>query len=82
MGNDNEQKVKKVIQNTIGVKAEEIELGAKLYDSLSVDSTEMVEITVGLEKSFGIKIGKDEVTKFSSVSDIIKVVTDKQAAQV
>jgi len=80
MSNEIEQKVKEVIQKTIGIKPEEIKPDSKLYDSLGVDSTEMVEINIALEKTFGIKLAADEVTKFSSLGDIVNVVTVKKGA--
>lgn len=80
MSNEVERKVKQVIQNAIGIKPEEIKPDSKLYDSLGVDSTEMVEINIALEKTFGIKLATDEVTKFSSFDDIVKVITIKKGA--
>ncbi|MFC1593903.1 acyl carrier protein [Candidatus Omnitrophota bacterium] len=73
-------KVKEIIQETIGVKQDEIQDDGKLYDSLSVDSTEMVEITVALEKAFGIKLDKEQCNKFSSVNDIVSAITAQQSA--
>ncbi|MFC1703685.1 acyl carrier protein [Candidatus Omnitrophota bacterium] len=78
MSDEVQAKVKEIIQTTIGVKPEEIQPEAKLYDSLSVDSTEMVEITVQFEKTFGVKFEKDQVTKFSSVNEIVDAITSKQ----
>ena len=75
-----EEDVKEVIIQTLSVKPEEVELDKNLYDSLGVDSTEMVDLRVALEKKFGIKIDGKEITKSSSPQDIIKVIESKRNA--
>ncbi len=67
-----------VISNTLDVGKDELKEGQKLYDSIGVDSTEMVEVVVSLNKHFGIKIETSEVTKFSTVNDIVGVVEKKK----
>lgn len=75
-----EQDVQEVIVQTLSVKAEEVKSDQKLYDSLGVDSTEMVDLRVALEKKFGIKIDAKQITKDSSPKDIISVVESKRTA--
>ncbi|MBD3264560.1 MAG: hypothetical protein GF375_05625 [Candidatus Omnitrophica bacterium] len=67
-----------VICKTLDVEPEEIKEDEKLYDSIGVDSTEMVEVVVSLNKHFGIKIETNEVTKFSTPRDIVEVVGKKK----
>ena len=43
-----------VISKILDVKKEEIQEDKKLYDSLGVDSTEMVELTIALSKQFSV----------------------------
>jgi acyl carrier protein len=52
----------------------------KLSDSLGVDSTEMVNVILSLEKKFGVHINDKQITKFSSLRDIIAVIESKRAA--
>jgi acyl carrier protein len=75
-----EQDVVGVIVQTLSVKPEEIKLENTLYDSLGVDSTEIVDLRVALEKKFGIKIDAKEITKSSSPKDIINLVESKKVA--
>ena len=75
-----EQDIKEIIVQTLSVKPEEIETDKTLYDSLGVDSTEIVDLRVTLEKKFGIKIDSKEITKFNSPSDIINLVESKRSA--
>ena len=64
--------------NVLSVKKEEIKEDAKLYDSIGVDSTEMVELVVALSKHFGVKIETNEITKFSTPLDIVGVIEKKK----
>jgi acyl carrier protein len=67
-----------LICKTLDVKKEEIKNGQKLYDSLGVDSTEMVEMVVSLNKHFGVKIETNEITKFSTPEEIVSIVESKK----
>lgn len=71
------EEVVKLICKTLVIEASEFKEGQKLYDSIGVDSTEMVELVVSLNKQFGIKLETDEVTKFSTLEEIVAVV-DKE----
>lgn len=73
-----EQEVKNTIAQTLTVSLEEIETDKKLYDSLSVDSTEIVDLRVALEKRFNIKIVAGELTKFSTPREIVTLVQQKK----
>jgi acyl carrier protein len=75
---DTKTKIKEVIVNLLKVKAEELKDELSLQDSIGVDSTEMVESVIALEKAFGIKLSPKEITKFSSINDIEKVIASKQ----
>ena len=72
-----EQDVLSLIVQTLGVQPEEIEIDERLCDSLGVDSTEMVELVIVLEKKFGITIEYEQITKFSSPREIIALMTQK-----
>ena len=75
---DLKQEVLELVSNTLDVGKEEIKDGQALYDSIGVDSTEMVELVVSLNKHFGIKIGNDEVTKSSTPEAIVEVIASKR----
>lgn len=68
------ERVKKVLVKDIGIKESEIVPHATLREQLGVDSTEMVEIIVGLEKEFGIQISDSKVEKLKTVQDLINLV--------
>jgi len=74
---DIKEQVKGVIVNMLKVKTGEIKDGMSLENSIGVDSTEMVELVIALGKSFNIKIGEKEITKFSTLDEIEKVIAIK-----
>jgi len=67
-------KVKEVLSNLLKVKIEELKDTVALQESIGVDSTEMVESVIALEKAFGVKLSPKEITKSSSIEDIEKVI--------
>jgi acyl carrier protein len=72
--------VQELIIEILSVQPEEIKMDEKLSDSLGVDSTEMVNVILALEKKFGVRIDDKQITKNSSVRDIIAVIESKRAA--
>ena len=74
---DTKSKIKETIINLLRIKPEELKDDIALEDGLGVDSTEMVETVIALEKAFKVKLNVKEITKSSSVNDIAKVVDSK-----
>ena len=70
-------KIKDTLVNLLKVKPEELKDDVSLQDSIGVDSTEMVESVIALEKAFSIKLSPKEITKYSSINDIEKVILSK-----
>lgn len=76
---DTKEKVKEVLSNLLKVKIEELKDGVSLIDSIGVDSTEMVESVIALEKSFAVKLSPKEITKNSTIDDIVNNIQSKLA---
>lgn len=74
-----EQNVTEVIVTTLSVKAEEVKLDQSLYDSLGMDSTELVDLKVALEKKFSVKFSAEEITKSSTPKSIAALIANKGA---
>ncbi|MDD5560936.1 MAG: acyl carrier protein [Candidatus Omnitrophica bacterium] len=72
-------KVKEVLANLLKVKIEELKDDLPLSASIGVDSTEMVESVIALEKSFGVKLNIKEITKNSTINDIANNIQEKLA---
>jgi acyl carrier protein len=76
---DMKDKVKEVLANLLKVKIEELKDDVSLQNSIGVDSTEMVESVIALEKSFGVKLNTKEITKNSTINDIANNIQSKLA---
>lgn len=78
---DMKAKIKEVLVGLLKVRPEELKDDLNLQDSIGVDSTEMVETVIALEKAFGVKLSPKEITKFSSINDIEKNIQSKLSTQ-
>ena len=72
-----EQRVKDLLVNSFDMEPDEVTLTANLKGNLGMDSTEVVELVLALEKEFDVKLGDREVTNKHYVADVVKVVEDK-----
>lgn len=70
-------KIRGVLVTLLKVKPDELKDELSLEGSIGVDSTEMVETVIALEKEFGAKLSPKEITKFSTINDIEKVISSK-----
>lgn len=74
--------VKKVIVECLNleVRPEDIEDGAPLFgEGLGLDSIDALEIALGIEKRFGIKVQPDKETKkyFFSVATLVDLIRER-----
>jgi len=69
--------IKDTLVKLLKVRPEELKDDVKLYDGIGVDSTEMVEVIIALEKAFKAKLDPKEITKFSTLNDIEKIIQSK-----
>jgi acyl carrier protein len=74
-----EDTVKEILNQVLDVTPEEIKPDDKLEDGLGVDSTEMVEISVGLKKALSVEIGDNELKKSHSFNEIVEILKSKGA---
>jgi acyl carrier protein len=74
-----EQRVKDIIVEQLGVKAEQVTPEAKFIEDLGADSLDTVELVMALEEEFGNEIPDEQAEKLQSVGDVIKYV--EEAAQ-
>ncbi len=69
----------KVIAEILDVGQDEVVEDKRLYDSVGVDSTEMVELAIALGKHFGVKIENKEISKFSTPLEIVEIINKKKS---
>ena len=64
----NEDRVKKVIMEQLGVKEDQITENASFVDDLGADSLDTVELVMALEEEFDCEIPDEEAEKITTVS--------------
>ncbi len=72
-----EEKIKSIISEQLGVKAEEVTPQASFIDDLGADSLDTVELIMALEEEFGVEIPDEDAEKMSTVGDAIKYIEEK-----
>ncbi len=72
-----ETKVKGILKKVLDVKDSEIIVDASLEESLDVDSTEMVEISVAIKKELGVALKDNELKKSHSLNAIVALLKSK-----
>jgi len=73
------EKLKEILIAKIEITPEEFRPEARLADDFGVDSTELVEILLSLEKALGIKISEGLIKKNFSIKEIIETVQQRYA---
>ena len=74
---DLEIKLKAIFKKVLDIKESEIIPDAKLAESLGIDSTEMVEISVVIKKELGVTLKDNELKKTHSFNDIVGILKAK-----
>ncbi|MFA6216659.1 MAG: acyl carrier protein [Candidatus Omnitrophota bacterium] len=74
---DTKAKIKDILVKLLRVKVEELKDSVTLQESIGVDSTEMVEAIIALEKAFNTKISTKEISKLSTIDEIEQVIQSK-----
>ncbi len=62
---------------TLTVSKDELKENATLFDSIGVDSTEIVELILDLKKAFNVEIATGEINKNSTPLDIVALIASK-----
>lgn len=67
-------KIKTIFHEKLGVDEANLTSRATLYDDLGLDSLDVLETLMAIEKEFGIKIGDEDaekLTTFGAVTDYV-----------
>jgi len=73
-----EEQVKSVFKKVLDISPSEIKPNEKLDASLGIDSTELVEISVGIKKELGVALADSELKKSHTFNEIVKIVESKK----
>ncbi len=76
-----EEKVKQIIAEQLGVKAEEVTTEASFVDDLGADSLDTVELVMAFEEEFGIEIPDEDAEKITTVGEAVKYIDEKTAGK-
>ncbi len=76
---DVEVKIKEIFQRVLDVNPDDIEPDESLAATLGVDSTELVEISVGIKKELNALLTNGELKKSHTFNDIVEIVKSKLA---
>ena len=70
-----EQRVKKIVDEQLGVNEAEIKNESSFVDDLGADSLDTVELVMALEEEFETEIPDEEAEKITTVQQAINFVT-------
>jgi len=68
----------KNLMSQLDLSREEITMESSFIDDFAMDSLDMVEMLINLEKETGIKIPVEEVADIHTVGELIKHLEEKQ----
>ena len=74
-----EDALKEILIEKIEITPDEFKPEAKLADDFGVDSTELVEIILSLEKALGIKIPEGIIKKNFSIKEMVGIIEERVA---
>ena len=74
-----EERVKKIVAEQLGVKAEEVNNTSSFVEDLGADSLDTVELVMALEEEFETEMPDEEAEKITTVQAAIDYVTAHQA---
>lgn len=69
---DVETRVKQIVAEQLGVKAEEVKDDSKFVDDLGADSLGTYELVMALEEEFNIEIPDEKAEKITTVGEAVK----------
>ena len=75
------QKIKSIIAEQLGVKAEEVTDNAKFVEDLGADSLDTVELVMALEEEFGVEIPDEDAEKMTTVGAAMKYIEEKAVSK-
>jgi acyl carrier protein len=68
----NQERVKEIIVEQLGVSPEQVKPEGRFIDDLGADSLDTVELIMALEEEFSVEIPDEEAEKLVTVGDAMK----------
>ena len=73
------EKVKSIIVDKLGVKAEDVKPESEFGNDLGADSLDRVELVMAIEDEFEVEILDSDAEKFQKVADVVAFIEAKKA---
>lgn len=73
-------RVKKIIEEQLGVDPDRVKPEASFIDDLGADSLDIVELVMAMEEEFDLEIPDDEAEKLKTVQDVFSYIESKGKA--
>ena len=77
MSEDVSSKVKKIVEDNLGIEEAKVTEESSFIDDLGADSLDTVELVMAFEEEFGSEISDSEAEKILTVGDAVKFIEGK-----
>ncbi len=67
-------KVREIIVEQLGIKPEEVTMGASFVEDLGADSLDVVELVMAFEEVFDLKIPDEDAEKIGTVASAVEYI--------
>jgi acyl carrier protein len=74
-------RVRKVVVEQLTVESDDVRPESSFQDDLGADSLDLVELMMGMEEEFGIKIDDEAAQAIRTVQDAVKFIKQQLAAE-
>ena len=72
-----EPKIKKIVEEQLGVEGDRIKPEASFIDDLGADSLDIVELVMAMEEEFDLEIPDEDAEKLKTVADVTNYLQGK-----
>ncbi|MDR1038248.1 MAG: acyl carrier protein [Deltaproteobacteria bacterium] len=80
MAEDIFERVKNVVVEQLTVDPAEVQMDSSLQDDLQADSLDLVELMIGMEEEFDVKIDDEAAQQIKTVRDAVDFITKFKSA--
>lgn len=80
MATNNEDRLRKIISDQLGVDEGQVVPSASFADDLDADSLDLVELIMSIEEEFGVTIPDEDAEKIATVGDALSYLNEHTEA--